>query len=93
VPSEKQKARVSKPTMERDRKREKKPKKVRPFEPLKIEIASELGLMEKVRKSGWGGLTSRESGQLGGLMTRRIRSAVSPKGIGDKAVGNGKPET
>lgn len=59
-----------------------KKKKASPLDPLKMEIASELGLTEKVKKSGWGGLTSRESGRLGGLMTRRLRQ--------DKAAGNEK---
>ena len=68
--------------------REKKPKKVSPRDPLKMEIAKELGLIEKVKKGGWGGLTSRESGQLGGLMTRRIRGAKT--GSDQKAVGDSK---
>ena len=59
-------------------------KKASPLDPMKMEIARELGLMEKIKKQGWGALTSRESGQLGGLMTRRIR--------GQKAAGDEKPE-
>ncbi len=74
--------------------RAKKPKKVSPLDPLKMEIARELGLIEKVKKGGWGNLTSRESGQLGGLMTRRIRgakAAVEQKVAGaEKAVGDSK---
>ena len=38
---------------------------------MKMEIAEELGLMEKVEQLGWKGLTSRESGRIGGLMSRR----------------------
>ncbi len=38
---------------------------------MKMEIAEELGLMEKVERLGWKGLTSRESGRIGGLMGRR----------------------
>lgn len=38
---------------------------------MKYEIAEELGLLDKVRESGWRGLTSRESGRIGGLMGRR----------------------
>lgn len=41
---------------------------------LKYEIAEELGLMEKVEKSGWKSLTSKESGKIGGLMTKRLRN-------------------
>lgn len=38
---------------------------------MKYEIAEELGLLEKVEQLGWKGLTSRESGRIGGIMGRR----------------------
>lgn len=38
---------------------------------MKYEIAEELGLLEKVQRDGWKGLTSRESGRIGGIMGRR----------------------
>lgn len=38
---------------------------------LKYEIASELGLMDKIEKVGWAGLTAKESGRIGGIMTAR----------------------
>jgi hypothetical protein len=38
---------------------------------LKYEIASELGLLEKVHAGGWKSLTAKESGRLGGLITKR----------------------
>lgn len=40
---------------------------------MKYEIAKELGLLEKVKKMGWKGLTSRESGKIGGLMGKKNR--------------------
>ena len=40
---------------------------------MKMEIAEELGLMEKVERMGWKGLTSRESGRIGGMMGQRMR--------------------
>ena len=49
-----------------------------PLYPLKIKIAVELGLLEKVRREGWGGLTSAESGRVGGLMTRVLRGMQLP---------------
>lgn len=42
---------------------------------LKMEVAEELGLLEKVRRLGWGGLSARESGKVGGVMTRRLKEA------------------
>lgn len=38
---------------------------------MKYEIAEELGLLEKVERCGWKGLTSRESGRIGGIMGTR----------------------
>lgn len=38
---------------------------------MKMEIAEELGLMEKVERMGWKGLTARESGRIGGMMGQR----------------------
>lgn len=38
---------------------------------MKMEIAEELGLMEKVEQLGWKGLTARESGRIGGIMGQR----------------------
>lgn len=39
-------------------------------ERIKYEIAEELGLTEKVKQCGWEGLTSEETGRIGGIMTR-----------------------
>lgn len=44
-----------------------------PEEQLKFEIAEELGLGERVIKDGWRCLTSKESGRIGGLITKRKR--------------------
>ncbi|HBC30496.1 MAG TPA: alpha/beta hydrolase [Clostridiales bacterium] len=38
---------------------------------MKMEIAEELGLTDKVEKLGWGGLTAKETGRIGGLMTAK----------------------
>ena len=40
---------------------------------LKFEIATELGLSDKVMEQGWRSLTAKESGRIGGLMTKRKR--------------------
>lgn len=53
----------------------------KPFDPgslspqdlLKFEIAQELGLDEKVIAGGWRSLTAKESGRIGGLITKRKR--------------------
>jgi len=46
-------------------------KQEKPEDPLKLEIAAELGLLEKVRQYGWGSLSAKETGRIGGLITRR----------------------
>lgn len=40
-------------------------------EKAKMEAAAELGLADKVRKIGWGNLTSEETGRVGALMRGR----------------------
>lgn len=40
-------------------------------EVIKYEIASELGLTDKIEKGGWKSLTARESGRIGGLLAKR----------------------
>ena len=42
-------------------------------EQLKYEIAEELGLLDKVQNSGWKSLTAKESGRIGGLISKRNR--------------------
>lgn len=44
---------------------------------LKYEIAEELGLLDKVKKYGWKALTSKESGKIGGLITKRNKELQS----------------
>ncbi|MGL5693310.1 MAG: small, acid-soluble spore protein, alpha/beta type [Peptostreptococcaceae bacterium] len=38
---------------------------------MKYEIASELGLLDKVSERGWAGLTAKEAGKIGGILTSR----------------------
>lgn len=45
--------------------------KIKPEETLKYEIAKELGVYDKVIANGWRSLTAKESGRIGGIMTRR----------------------
>lgn len=58
---------------EKDNKTKKK-KKVTPEDILKMEIASELGLSDKIAEYGWKSLTSRESGKIGGIMAKRKKN-------------------
>ncbi len=44
-------------------------------EVMKYEIANELGLLDKVVDSGWKTLTAKETGRIGGLITKRKREA------------------
>ncbi len=40
-------------------------------EKLKYEIAEELGLLDRVMKDGWRSLSSKETGRIGGMMTKK----------------------
>ena len=47
------------------------PANIKPEEMLKFEIATELGLADKVISGGWRSLTAKESGRIGGLITKK----------------------
>ncbi len=42
-------------------------------EKMKYEVAEELGLLDRVLKEGWRSLTSKETGRIGGLVTKKRR--------------------
>lgn len=42
-------------------------------EKVKYEIAEELGLLDRVLEYGWKSLSSKETGRIGGLMTKKKR--------------------
>lgn len=46
-----------------------------PGEKLKYEVAEELGLLDRVMENGWKSLTSKETGRIGGIVTRKKRQA------------------
>lgn len=61
----------------------KKQKELSPVDLLKLEIAAELGLAEKVDSEGWGMLTAAETGRVGGILNKRLRDrnmTIGPKG-------------
>lgn len=42
-------------------------------EAMKLEIAREIGVYDKVCRGGWKSLSSKESGRIGGLMANKRR--------------------
>ena len=46
-------------------------------EKLKYEIAEELGLLDRVLENGWKTLSAKETGRIGGLITKRRREQQS----------------
>lgn len=53
--------------------------KLEPHDRMKYEIAEELGLLEKVREGGWKALSSKETGRIGGMISRRKRADAKNK--------------
>ena len=43
-------------------------------EKLKYEIVNELGLFDKVKNFGWKSLSAKETGRIGGLITKRKKA-------------------
>lgn len=54
--------------------------KVKPEEMMKYEIAKELGLFDRVLEQGWGSLSAKETGRIGGIMTRKKKEQERKKG-------------
>lgn len=46
---------------------------------MKYEIAEELELVDKIKQLGWGGLTAKETGRIGGIMTVRKKQKKKEK--------------
>ena len=53
------------------------------YDNIKYEVAAELGLFEKVKKLGWKSLSSKETGKIGGLVTKRKKQIQMEKGQQD----------
>ena len=49
------------------------------IEERKMEIAEELGLLDKVKQVGWAGLSAKETGRMGGILTRKKRELKNGK--------------
>lgn len=43
---------------------------------IKYEVVNELGLFEKVRNFGWKSLSAKETGRIGGLITKRKKQLL-----------------
>lgn len=59
-----------------------------PEDKMKLEIAEELGLLDRVLNEGWKGLSARETGRIGGLMTKKkkeLKTAAQKAGDGTAA--------
>ena len=56
-------------------------------EKMKYEIAGELGLLDRVLNDGWRSLTAKETGRIGGLVTRRKRQMAAEE---QKEAGEGE---
>ena len=54
-------------------------KNLTPKDKMKYESAEELGLLDRVKKDGWKSLSAKETGRIGGIMTRRMREAEKKK--------------
>ncbi len=53
-----------------------------PEEEIKLEIAEEIGVYDKVLAEGWRSLSAKESGRMGGLIAKRKKMQES--GLGEE---------
>jgi hypothetical protein len=70
-------AKPEKAKLNREKIKLKKEKVLTDADIMKYEIAEELGLLDKVNSTGWKSLTAKESGRIGGIMTKRRRAAAN----------------
>jgi len=61
------------------KKRPKAPKPLTENDLMKLEIAQELGVTDKIAAGGWKSLTAKESGRIGGIMASRKRAEKAGK--------------
>lgn len=54
---------------------------LKPEEVEKYEIAKELGYLDKVMTTGWKSLTAKESGRIGGIITKRKKEELKKKEV------------
>lgn len=52
---------------------------------LKLAIAKELGFWDQVRREGWGSLSAKECGQVGGVLSRTLKEK---KAAGQRGANN-----
>ena len=50
---------------------------VKPEERKKYEIAKELGLLDKVLTDGWQSLSAKETGKIGGMLSKAAKDVKS----------------
>lgn len=55
------------------------PQAERALEQFKYEVARELGLADKVAARGWGEMTTRECGKVGGTMVKKMIQMVEDR--------------
>ncbi len=48
------------------------PSAERALDHLKYEVAEDLGLDDAIEERGWGGMTTRDVGKIGGTMVKRL---------------------
>ena len=58
-------------------------KDINPNESLKIEAATELGLMERVEELGWENLTAQETGKIGAIVKKKLKNMAIFHGISE----------
>ncbi len=72
---------MGKKSLSKNKKTVNKEKKFDPNEKYKIEAAKELGLLEKLRSHGWKMLSAQETGKIGALVKKKIKSQKTGNSI------------
>lgn len=54
---------------------------IKPEEKKKYEIAKELGLLDKVLAEGWQSLSAKETGKIGGMLSKSAKEQKGAKTV------------
>ena len=54
--------------------------KMEAAERLKYEIADEMGILDRVLEEGWRSLSTKETGKIGGMLSKAAKEAKAVKG-------------
>ena len=67
--------------------------KIAPEDKIKYEMAKELGLYDQVIRQGWGSLSAKQTGKIGGMIAGKRRRSAKNENNAEEKRGENPPDT